>query len=129
MAINFSDNLYKLALDVFSRPITVTPLVSQPGAGAYGARAYMDEKATDVLTEGGTLFSDSQIYLDIRIEEFAVLPMQGDHISMAYHAGVRGGSFEVLDLSGLGNAGGMITMTLRAIVASKPVGITYQELP
>ena len=40
-----------------------------------------------------------------------------------------GGTYEVLDLSGKGNAGGMITMTLRSIEPAKPVGITYQELP
>jgi hypothetical protein len=129
MAINFSENLFKFAMDVFSRPITVTPLVSQPGAPAYAARGYMDEKATDILTEDGGIFSDSQIYLDIRIEEFAVLPMQGDRIDMVYHEGVRGGSFEVLDLSGKGNAGGMINITLRALEPAKPTGITYQPLP
>jgi hypothetical protein len=129
MAINFSENLYKFAMDAFARPITVVPLVSQPGAPSYAARAYMDEKATDILTEDGGIFSDSQIYIDIRIEEFPVLPMQGDHIDMAYHEGVRGGSFEVLDLSGMGNAGGMINITLRALVPAKPTDITYQPLP
>jgi hypothetical protein len=129
MAINFSLDLYKIVMDVMSRPITVTPLVSQPGAPAYAARAYMDEKATDILTEDGGIFSDSQIYIDIRIEEFAVLPMQGDRIDIVYHAGVRGGSFEVLDLAGMGNAGGMINLTLRALVPAKPPDITYQPLP
>ena len=125
MAINFSENLYKIVMDVMARPITVTPLVSQPGAPAYDARAYMDEKGTDILTEGGAIFSDSQIYIDIRIEEFPVLPMQGDRIDMVYHQGVRGGAFEVLDLSGMGNAGGIINITLRALVPAKPTDITY----
>ena len=65
--------------------------------------------------------SDSQIFLDIRMAEFPVLPMQGDRIDMPFHAGVRGGAYEVLDLSGKGNAGGMITMTLRSIEPSKPI--------
>ena len=120
MAINFNDNLYSFVMDVFSRPVTVTPLVSQPGEPAYGNRAYYDTKETDVLTEDGALYSDSRTYIDIRMEEYPVLPMQGDLVDIPFHAGTPGGAFIVSDLAGDGNAGGMITMTLKKNVVPKP---------
>lgn len=129
MAINFSENLYKYVMDQFGRPITITPVVSQPGAPAYDNRAYFDTKELDVLTEDGGIFSDSKTFIDIRLKEFAVVPMQGDLITIPFNEDVPGGTYEVLDLSGKGNAGGMITITLRSIEPSKPAGITYQELP
>lgn len=120
MAINFNDDLYLIAMNVFARPITVTPVVSQPGQPAYSNRAYFDTKETDVLTEDGALLSDSRTFIDIRMEEYAALPMQGDLIDIPFHQGVPGGSFEVSDLAGSGNAGGMITMTLKKVVTPKP---------
>ena len=120
MAINFSQDLYLKAWDVFARPCTLTPLVSQPGAPAFGNRCYFDTKETDVITEDGALFSDSKTFVDIRLEEFPILPMQGDTIDIPFHAGVPGGTYEILDLSGKGNAGGIITMTLRELVTAKP---------
>lgn len=120
MAINFSQDLYLKCWDTFARPCTVTPLVSQPGAPAYDNRCYFDTKETDVLTEDMAIFSDSKTFIDIRMDEFAVLPMQGDQVVIPFHAGVPGGTYEVLDLSGKGNAGGIITMTLRELVTAKP---------
>lgn len=121
MAVNFSDNLYAKAWDVFARPVSVTPVNSQPGQPAYANRGYFDSKETDILTENNAILSDSQSFLDIRMEEFATLPLQGDLIDIPFHEGVPGGSFEVLDLAGVGNAGGIITISLRAIVAPEPV--------
>ena len=120
MAINFNDNLYAFVMDVFARPITVTPLVSQPGAPAFANRAYYDTKETDVLTEDGAIFSDSRTYIDIRLEEYAVTPMQGDLIDIPLHEGTPGGAFIVSDAAGDGNAGGMITLTLKKNVVAKP---------
>jgi hypothetical protein len=120
VAINFSNTLYFKAWDVFARPITVTPTVSQPGAPAYTNRAYYDEKETDVLGEDGSVFSDRKVYIDIRIEEFTVLPMQGDGIDVPYHEGSPGGTYVVADLGGAGNAGGIISITLKEVVTNKP---------
>ena len=117
---NLSQQIYLPNWDVWARPITVTPLVSQPGAPAYGARGYFDTKEMDVLAEDGSIISDSKVILDIRIEEFSVVPLQRDQIYIPPHQGEQGGTFEVLDLSGDGNAGGIITLTLKKIVAAKP---------
>jgi hypothetical protein len=119
MLYNLQDDLYLKVWAVWARPISVTPTVSQPAAGAYGGRGYYDQKALDVLAESGAIISDGETYLDILESEFPVLPMQGDQIDIPFHQGVRGGTFMVLDLTP-GNAGGMITITLRKIVTNKP---------
>jgi hypothetical protein len=118
--INFPTQLYALAWDVFARPCTFTPLISQPGAPAYGARCYFNTRETEVLTEAGSVYSDAQTYIDILLTEFPVPPMQGDQVSIPLHQDVPGGDFEVLDLAGDGNAGGITTITLRKIVTAKP---------
>lgn len=120
MAVDFSTDLYLIAWDTFARPITVTPIVSQPGAPAYDARGYFDSKETDVLTEANNILSSAQSFLDIRQAEFSVEPMQGDIIEIPFNANVKGGTYEVLDLAGDGNAGGITTITLRKLGAPLP---------
>jgi hypothetical protein len=120
MAVNFSDELYLPNFNAFARPMTVTPVVSQPGAPAYDARCYFDSKETDILTEANSVLSDSQTFIDIRRVEFSIEPKQGDRIDIPFHAGTEGGSYEVLDLAGKGNAGGIITISLRAIETPLP---------
>lgn len=120
MAINFSEDLYLKCWAVFARPMTVTPFTSSPGAPAYDNRCYFDTKETDVLTDEGAIYSDARTFIDIRMEEFVVLPMQGDRIDIPYHEGSPGGTFEVSDLGGDGNAGGIITLTLKKLVTANP---------
>jgi len=127
MLFNLTDSLYLPLWDTWARPITVTPIVSQPGQPAYGARGYYDTKELDVMTEDGGILSDARSYIDILIAEFPVLPMQGDTIDIPFHQGVPGGLFEVLDLAGAGNAGGAITVTLRRIVTAKPTPTATYE--
>ena len=120
MAVNWSDELYAKAWGAFSRPMTVTPVVSQPGAPAYAARCYFDSKETDILTEANSVLSDSQTFIDIRRVEFSVEPKQGDIIDIPFNEGVEGGSYYVMDLAGKGNAGGIITISLQAIETPAP---------
>lgn len=121
MAIfNFHDQIYSPNWDTWARPITVTPLVSQPGQPAYGGRAYFDTKSTDVLTEDGGMYSDDKPFIDILIAEFPIMPMQGDQVDIPPDQSIAGGSFFVQDLSGVGNAGGMMNITLKRNVAAKP---------
>jgi hypothetical protein len=126
---NLTDSVYLPNWNVWARPVTVTPLKSQPGAPAYGGRGYFDTKETDVMTEDGGILSDARSYLDILFIEFPIPPMQGDLIDIPFHQGVEGGSFEVLDLAGVGNAGGMINITLKRIVTPKPTPTTYELAP
>jgi hypothetical protein len=117
---NLATDVYAMAWNAFARPVTVTPLVSQPGAPSYDARGYYDERELDIMGEDGSVISSKQAYLDILIAEFPILPMQGDLIDISFHQGVPGGSYYVLDLGGDGNAGGMINMTLKSNNQSKP---------
>jgi hypothetical protein len=125
MALNFSQDLYGVIWNVMTRPMTVTPLASNPTAPAYAARCYFDTKESDILTEDGSIFSDSKTFIDIRLAEFPVMPMQGDKIEIPFHEDVPGGTYEVLDLTGKGNAGGIITLILRELTAPT----VYQGFP
>jgi hypothetical protein len=118
MPIDFSNEVYAVAFNVFGRPITVLPIVSQPGAASFGGVGIFDSRETDVLAEDGSLFSDSKTILDIRIEDFPMLPMQGDIVDVSDMPGAPGGQFEIADLAGIGNAGGEITLTLKRWVGS-----------
>ena len=120
MPVDFSNEVYLVAFNVFARSITVTPLASQPGVPSFGGYGIFDSKETDVLAEDGSIFSDSKTILDIRSEDFAVEPIQGDRVLVSDMPGARGGFFEISDVGGKGNAGGELTLTLKRIVPTKP---------
>ena len=120
MAFNFSQTVYTPAFNLFARSVTVTPIVSQPGGAPYDNRGIFDTQETDVVGENGQVFSDAKTCLDILIKEYSIQPVQGDIIDIPDEADVQGGSFEVIDLEGVGNAGGQITLILRRIVPSRP---------
>ena len=124
MAVDFSKQVYLICWDVFARPVTITPLASQPGVPAYQKRGYFDTKEADVLTEDMAVFSDAKMFLDIRLPEFPVLPLQGDYVDIPPMYDVPGGSFIVEDLSGEGNAGGIITLTLKKRAPQIPIDQT-----
>lgn len=116
---NFVDDVYGKLWPAFARPITVTPLVSQPGAPAYGARGYYNTQSLDIIGEGVSVISDLKIEMDIREIEFAVLPQQGDQIVIPTHQKAKGGTFLVLDMSP-DNGQGVHTMTLRILGDPRP---------
>jgi hypothetical protein len=124
MAIfNIPEAVYRLNYDTWARPVTVTPIVSQPAASAYEARGIIGTAETDLVSPEGAIISDSKLILDIMISEFPVPPRQRDIIDIPPHMGIAGGTFEVLDLIGdstTGNAGGELTLVLREIVQAKP---------
>ena len=121
MAVNFSTLVYLPNYDMFARPITVTPLSSQPGMPAYTARGIYDTRAIDVPAEDGSSISDQQTILDLREVEFTVLPEQLDRITIPEDAdaGMIGvGDYEVVDASS--NGGGETTLVIRKFVTAKP---------
>lgn len=120
MAVNFSTLVYLPNFDLFARPITVTPLASQPGLPAYDARGIYDTRPIDVQAEDGSIISDQQTILDVRDEEFSAVPEQLDkiHIPADPDAGRDLGDFEVTDTEA--NGGGETTLVIRKIVAAKP---------
>jgi hypothetical protein len=120
---NIPDAVQRPNYDTWARPITITPVISQPAAAAYPSRGIVDTAETDIVDPDGAIISDSKLVLYIMIDEFPVVPMQGDIIDVPPHMGVQGGSFEVADLIGdrtIGNAGGELTLVLKDIVTAKP---------
>ena len=119
MPVNWSEQLYKQAQDVYGRTVLVTPRVSQPVGVQYAARGIFDIDAMDVAALDGSIVSETNIVLDIRDAEFTVIPMQGDLIDIPADSGLPAeGQFEVVD--GDPNGGGETTLTLRRIVVAKP---------
>jgi hypothetical protein len=121
MAVDFSTLVYLPNFDMFARPITVTPLASQPGLPAYTARGIYDTRPIDVQAEDGSIVSDQQTILDVLDVEFAVVPEQLDQIVIPDDpgGGVPGlGSFEVTHTES--NGGGETTLVIRKLMASRP---------
>lgn len=119
MAVNFSTQVYLPVFNLLSRPITITPLASQPSVAAYASRGIYDTEPLDVLAEEEMVFSDSRVVLDILEEEFSVLPLQNDLVNIPAHIGMPAlGDFEVIDVKS--NGGGETTLSLRKLVPAKP---------
>jgi hypothetical protein len=120
MAVNFSTLVYLPNFDTFARPITITPLASQPGAPAYAARGIYDTRALDVQAEDGSIVGDQQTIIDILDVEFSVIPEQLDRINVPYdvNAGAALGDFEITNTESDG--GGETTLVLRKIKTAVP---------
>jgi hypothetical protein len=121
MAVNFSTLVYLPNFDMFARPINVTPLASQPGMPAYFARGIYDTRPVDVQALDGSIISDQQTILDVRDEEFSVVPEQLDRINIPPDAdagNVGVGDYEVTDTES--NGGGETTLVLRKVMTSRP---------
>ncbi len=123
MGIDFSTLVYLPNYDTFARPITVTPLASQPGSPAYASRGIFDTRAVDVQAMDGSIVSDQQTILDVRNAEFTVVPEQLDRIYIGpdAEAGATGdeiGDYEVIDTEY--NGGGETTLVIRKLMVSKP---------
>lgn len=115
MAINFSQQVHLHTYDTFARPVTFTPKVGL----AFSGRGIYTTEELDVLSEDNSIFSDQKTILDIRDEEFTILPIQKDQLSIPTHIGMPDlGSFEILDTKA--NGGGETTLYLRKLVVSKP---------
>jgi hypothetical protein len=117
MPINFSEDIYAHAQNVFGRQVTFTP---KDGSGAFIGRGILDTDPIDVQAEDGSIISETRVVLDIRDAEFSVMPKQGDRVDIGSDpVGIPGaGPFEIIDLDP--NGGGETTLTLRHIVPAKP---------
>lgn len=119
MTLNFPDLLLKPVFNVFARPITFTPVASQPGGSAYVARGYYGTEPLDVIAENGTVFSDQRTFVDIIDAEFSVAPQQGDLLNISADGGMPTlGDFEILDCDA--NGGGLTSLTLRKVMKALP---------
>lgn len=129
MAVPFVTNLYLPCAAMFARPITVMPIASQPGAGAYDARGIWNSEDYGFDTyDDAAVVSDGRNILDIQATEFPVLPRKFDLIRIPVDQLVAGGDFEVEDVSA-DNGAGEITLTLRAIIEPKMFAYLFGVAP
>jgi len=119
MAVNWSQNLHTFVQNAFSVPIIVHPVASQPeGAVSYPGRAYYDTREIEVVAEEG-VFVDQETFIDIRIQEYPVVPQQRDRITIPTNSsGEPVGEFEVVKASN--NGGGLMTLILRKWEVPRP---------
>jgi hypothetical protein len=68
-------------MTVFGRPVTVTPLKSQPLAPPYLNRGIWTVTSVDILTEDGGTLSSISLKLGIRLADFVTPPAAGDWFS------------------------------------------------
>ena len=118
MAVDFALQLYLPNYDLWARPVTFFPIVSQPGVTSYEGRGIYDSNDLDFDSYGEQIISDARIELDILAMEFTVVPMQGDQLRIVPWMNVPGGSYEISDISP-DNAGGEMTLVLRRLVPAK----------
>lgn len=92
--------------EAFARPITITPLASQPGQPAYGARGIWSARPVNIGLEEGSVMVSQDLTLGIRRNELAVMIKQGDSIEIdAYMSLPRVGVCDIdrLNLDGQGD--------------------------
>lgn len=130
MGVNYSTLVYGPAFDMFSRPITITPMMSQPqSATPYVTRGIYHSDTTSYLTEAQTIVSDQTTSLDILETDFGVPPVQGDLVSIPQD-GVDGmkavGDFVIVNV--WNNGGGEISLQLRRVEPTPTQQIAGQPL-
>jgi hypothetical protein len=116
MGLDMSSLVKEVVLDAFARPIDVTYAGTDT---AYRARGYFGTTALDVMGEDNSILSDQTTYLDVRDREFAVVPRQGDRITIPGDGTTEEeGDWEVVDSSKDG--GGLTTLTIRRAGPARP---------
>jgi len=80
--IDFDALVLNKCENIFSIWIEVTPLVTQPGEAAYRNRGIYSKADLDVEMQDGTIFSDHEVSLGIRLWDFVVPPDRGDMITI-----------------------------------------------
>lgn len=80
--IDFADLVLGPCMDVFSVPITVTPVQSQPMAAPYSARGSLHIDNIEVAADNGELFATRVLKCGINMSEFTYPPVQYDVLTL-----------------------------------------------
>lgn len=83
--IDFDALVLGPAQDLFARPVTVTPIKSQPGAPPFGARGIWNSKPVDVALADDGILSSQNHTLGIRGREYPIPLAQGDRVEIDAH--------------------------------------------
>jgi hypothetical protein len=122
MGVDFATWVYEPCFNTFARTIVFYPAVSQPGVGSFQARGIFDTNEIDVDAMDGSILTNARTELDIFMPEWPVYPKQGDIVDIPWEDDVDGGTFQVADVHGFGNAGGELTLILSRYGDSKLPG-------
>jgi hypothetical protein len=119
MGLDMSSLVKVWAIDVFGRPVIITPIVSQPGQGAYQRRGYLGYRDLEVVLDDGSTVVTQQVYLDILERDFAIIPRQRDRIDIpADGATPAEKPHEVV--SSTRDGGGLTTLNIRELEPARP---------
>jgi hypothetical protein len=80
MSIDFASLVLAPNLDVFGGGVVIYPVVTRPGTGPFRARGIFSSVPINVEMQDGTVFSDQQTKLGVRISDFDTLPGRGDKV-------------------------------------------------
>lgn len=99
-------------MEMFGRPVDVTPRRSQPEGAGYRRRGIFRVEELDEILEDGATLTSRRVYLDVLDAEFAVMVRQGDLIFIpADESGPAEGMYEVV--SGSADGGGMTNLVIQ----------------
>ena len=111
MAVNLDVLLQSPIFDFWAVPVTFMPYASQPSGANYQGRGILNRYSADVQALDGSMYSDQRTILDIRESEFAVLPIQNDHVIIPLDCnGVPKGEYQIVDASSDGGGATMLTI-------------------
>jgi hypothetical protein len=80
MPVDFDALVLNVCEDVFGIPITIVPLKSQRNSTPYAARGIWTAEPYTVMLENNAPLTTSIYKLGIRLKDFAIPPVAGDHV-------------------------------------------------
>lgn len=117
MGLDWANIVYAPCQDTFGREVWITPLASQPGQPAYQGRGIYNRNRLNEMLEDGSMLVEQETILDILMEEFPVLPQQGDQVTIpvdTFGMQTAPGSFTITSV--WDNGGGELSLHLRKLV-------------
>jgi hypothetical protein len=112
--IDFDLVVLNPATGVFAINVVYTPTVSQPGVLPFATRGVYSSQALDVEMQDGTIYSDQETKLEVRLAEFAAYPMEGDFVTITdTRHPAYGKQFWIGDLDEDGQGGGRLLLRLK----------------
>lgn len=91
MSIDFSALVLTPCMNILGVAMTVTPLVSQPGAPAFPARGVFEQKDTDMIMAADAIMSQSTRTIGVKLNDvypttllpmFPIWPVTGDIVTI-----------------------------------------------
>src|SRR6516225_2940588 len=108
MAVNMDVLLQSPIFDFWAVPVTF----KTPDGNSYAGRGIFGTYSNDVQALDGSMYSDQRTILDIRESEFAVMPIQMDHVIITVDQdNVPKGEYVIVDL--VSNGGGQTMLTIK----------------